>query len=92
MSALLALLGAAASPQGGRAPVAIWRSSCAYCHQGSKVAPPIPAGIDPAALKPLVRNGSGAMPPFHRSEISDGELDALAEWIRSGGQNDVRPR
>ena len=81
MSALLALLAVSAQ---ARTPEAIWRSACVYCHQASKVASPIPTGIDPAAVKPFVRNGSGAMPPFHRAEISDAELDALAAWLKSG--------
>jgi len=82
----LALVAAAAQgPAAGRAPEAIWRSSCSYCHGApSKVGPPIPAGIDGQAVRQFVRNGANAMPPFHRSEIDDAELEALADWLKAG--------
>lgn len=95
MIGLLALLAAAVQPDAGaavRAPEAIWRSACGYCHQGSKVGPPIPRGIDAAAVRMVVRNGLNAMPPFHPAEISDGELDALAAWLKAGRQERVAPR
>lgn len=33
------------------------------------------------AIKTFVRQGVLSMPPFRKTEISDGELDALAAWM-----------
>lgn len=78
------LLAAATAPSERRTPQAIWRSSCTYCHDNSKVGPPVPAGIDAQAVTLFVRKGAGAMPPFHPSEISDAELARLAAWLKAG--------
>jgi mono/diheme cytochrome c family protein len=34
-----------------------------------------------AAIAAVVRNGTNGMPAFHPSEISDAELEQLAEWV-----------
>lgn len=83
---ILALLLAAATP--GVAPPPIWHAACAYCHEGSKVGPPLTGPYDREALRAIVRSGSGAMPPFHPSELSDRQIDDLARWLaaRAGGR------
>jgi mono/diheme cytochrome c family protein len=62
----------------------VFMQSCHQCHPGGM------AGLGPAINdKPLpawlvkmqVRQGLGAMPEFGETEISDAELDALAEYV-----------
>jgi mono/diheme cytochrome c family protein len=75
----------AAEPESARAPALIWKGSCAYCH-GTPIAQALfGRSLGVTAIGFYVRNGVLAMPPFHRSEISDAELVALARWI------DVQP-
>lgn len=63
-------------------PEHIWRSSCGYCHGGASGAPELRgAGLPPEAIAQFVRQGAPGMPVFHASEISDGELKQLTEWI-----------
>lgn len=59
----------------------LWQGACAYCHE---------TGIGPALLgKPLppatasffMRQGSGPMPTFRPTQVSDREIQALARWI-----------
>jgi len=78
MIAALLLAAAAAPPS---APPPIWHAACAYCHENSKVGPPLNGPYDPAALRAIIRSGVDAMPPFHPSELSDEEIDALAQWL-----------
>jgi mono/diheme cytochrome c family protein len=62
-------------------PAEIWAGACAYCHDAG-VAPPIfGLKLPRAALATVVRNGSNGMPAFHPSEISDAQLQQLADWI-----------
>jgi len=63
------------------APARVWAGACAYCHaQG--VAPPIfGLGLAPAAIAAVVRGGLNGMPAFHPSEITDVQLQALADWL-----------
>jgi mono/diheme cytochrome c family protein len=63
------------------APARVWAGACAYCHaQG--VAPPIfGLGLAPAAIAVVVRSGLNGMPAFHPSELTDAQVNALAEWI-----------
>ena len=84
-----------------RRPEDIFAARCAYCHEaggwGTRVLarrmPEAQAelrkrGNLPAALTALVvRRGIGAMPPFTPTEISDAELQALAEWLAHEGQS-----
>jgi mono/diheme cytochrome c family protein len=71
----------AAEPESARAPALIWKGSCAYCH-GTPIAHALfGRTLGFTAIGFYVRNGVMAMPPFHRSEISDAELVALARWI-----------
>ncbi len=77
-----------------KAPEQIWRASCGYCH-GTAQAPEIRGlNLPPAAVRMFVRRGANAMPPFHPSEISDAELDALALWLANAkppAKTDPRP-
>jgi cytochrome c553 len=62
-------------------PAAIWRASCAYCHDRG-VGPALGGrGLPAAASMAIVRQGARGMPAFHRSEIGEQELVALAEWL-----------
>ncbi|MEN7535639.1 c-type cytochrome [Aurantiacibacter flavus] len=81
-----------------RSPQDIFADRCAYCHEaggwGTRVlARRVPEGqaelrqrdnLPPALTMLVVRRGIGAMPPFTPTELSDAELEALAEWLASG--------
>ncbi|OYU33421.1 MAG: cytochrome C oxidase Cbb3 [Novosphingobium sp. PASSN1] len=63
-----------------RAPEAVYAKTCGYCH-GQHVAPIIRGrGLPPELIAQYVRRGQRAMPAFRPTEISDGELAALAKW------------
>lgn len=65
-----------------RPPAEIWRSTCSYCHEGKAFAPALRGrALPPAAIVAIARQGANGMPPFHASEISDADLEALARWI-----------
>jgi mono/diheme cytochrome c family protein len=42
--------------------------------------------LSPELVKTVVRNGMGPMPPLRPSEISDAELDELANYLAAGSQ------
>lgn len=64
-----------------RPPEKIYASTCGYCH-GKHVAPIIRGrGLPSELVIQFVRAGPRAMPAFRQTEISDGELKALAKWI-----------
>lgn len=42
-------------------------------------------GLTPAYVKSVVRNGFHMMPPFRPTEITDQELQLLADYVASGG-------
>lgn len=85
-----------------RSPQEVFASRCAYCHEaggwGTRVlARRVPKGqaelrqrdsLPPALTTLVVRRGIGAMPPFTPTELSDEELQALAEWLASGAQTE----
>lgn len=37
--------------------------------------------LTPAIVKTFVRNGTGIMPPFRKTEVSDAELEAVAKYL-----------
>lgn len=93
LGALLALgaafgLASAASAQASyeiepREPQFIYDRTCGYCH-GHNVGPIILGRQLPAAVvASIVRSGNGAMPAFKPTEITNLELQALAEWIEA---------
>lgn len=62
--------------------IAVYEQVCTYCHDHNGVAPVILGRQLPAILtKTLVRSGVGAMPAFRLTEISDSELNSLADWL-----------
>ncbi|MBI4295706.1 MAG: cytochrome c [Chloroflexi bacterium] len=62
----------------------LYTQKCASCHgakgEGTTIAPAV-AGHSMAALKTQVRNPMGKMPAFPASQISDHDLDEIAEFI-----------
>jgi mono/diheme cytochrome c family protein len=65
-----------------RPPEAVYAQVCGYCH-GRNVGPVIRGrGLPASLVKIMVRTGPNAMPAFRPTEISDTELDALANWIQ----------
>lgn len=43
--------------------------------------------LQPALIKMLVRSGGLAMPNFRKTEISDAELEALANFLSAGNKD-----
>ena len=43
------------------------------------------SGLTPAYVQTIVRNGFQMMPPFRPTEITDTELQLLAEYVATGG-------
>ncbi len=86
MALSLALYAAAAHAQSAgewASSAKLWRDTCGYCHDG-KLAPELRgAGVSTQAIASAVRRGPNAMPTFAPSEISDQELQQLAEWIQA---------
>jgi mono/diheme cytochrome c family protein len=76
-------------PAKPRNPEKIFDDTCKFCH-GHFIAPGMQVvrdirgrNLPPALVKTFVRNGLGVMPAFRQTEITDEELDALANWIQS---------
>lgn len=68
-------------PQGERAPEELYAKTCGYCH-GKNVGPVIRGRALPAAaISKIVRHGQNGMPSFRPTEITNNELDKLAQWI-----------
>jgi mono/diheme cytochrome c family protein len=68
-------------PQGERAPEMLYAKTCGYCH-GKNIGPVIRGRALPAdAIKTIVRHGQNGMPAFRPTEITNSELDKLAQWI-----------
>lgn len=64
-------------------PAAIWRASCAYCHDQG-IGPVLGGRRLPAvATAAIVRQGARGMPAFHRSEIGERELEVLTAWVET---------
>lgn len=85
-AALVAVTGQQAQAQATyevqpRAPEYLYRRTCGYCH-GHNVAPIIRGrNLPPAVIAAMVRSGQGAMPAFKPTEITETELQALAQWL-----------
>ncbi|WP_328805046.1 c-type cytochrome [Parasphingopyxis marina] len=70
-------------------PEGIYARVCGYCH-GANVGPVLLGrGLPAETIHAIVRNGMNAMPAFRESEITDDELQALAQWIE---QSDADPQ
>lgn len=64
-----------------REPEYLYARTCGYCH-GHNIAPIIRGrSLPPAVIESIVRSGMGAMPAFRPTEITNTELEALAEWL-----------
>ena len=64
----------------------VFAARCHQCHPGGSggLGPAINDKPLPVALiKAQVRNGFGAMPAFGEQEVSDEELDAVAEYLKA---------
>jgi mono/diheme cytochrome c family protein len=64
----------------------VFMANCHQCHPGGEagLGPAINNKPLPAALIRLqVREGVGAMPAFAKSEIPDGDLDALLAYLKA---------
>lgn len=64
----------------------IYQVLCSQCHEPNAGDPSVGPAIlgrhyPAAALKAFARRGIQTMPPFFPSEISDQELDGLADWV-----------
>ncbi len=70
----------AVQPQ--RSPEEVYSAVCGYCH-GQNVGPVIRGrALPPEATEYIVRHGQNAMPAFRPTEVSSGELKALALWVQ----------
>lgn len=86
------LTGLTASEERGQL---VYMANCQQCHPGGA------AGVGPSlndkplphlAIRAQTRAGLGAMPAFDASEISDADLDALADYVvRLRRQGTSRP-
>jgi mono/diheme cytochrome c family protein len=82
LAALLAPPGAHAQAAGEwGSPAQLWRATCSYCHDNGVARELRGAGLTPQAVATAVRVGPKAMPSFTASQISDQELQQLAEWM-----------
>ena len=84
-----------------RPPEEIFASRCAYCHEAGGWGTRVLArrvregeaelrkrtGLPAAYTQLVVRRGIGAMPQFTPTELSDEELEALAEWLAGEGSS-----
>jgi mono/diheme cytochrome c family protein len=82
IATIVACPGAHAQSAGGWAsPAQLWRATCSYCHDNGVARELRGAGLTPQAVATAVRVGPKAMPSFTASQISDRELEQLAEWM-----------
>lgn len=99
MAVVLALISCAPKPAVKPAPVspppapageggALYNQKCAACHglaaDGTAIAPAI-AGHSIMALKMQVRDPMGKMPPFTIAQLSDSDLDKIADFVADLG-------
>ena len=85
----------AGAQQRTRTPPEMFAETCAFCHDtggwGTRtLARRVPAGeaellkrksLPAAFTRGVVRRGIGAMPPFTPTDLTDEELDRLAQWL-----------
>ncbi len=92
----------AAAPNDGRATFQKWCAPChdagpmhggtaglANKYKGTNENPVLAerTNLTPDFVRATVRTGVNAMPPFRRTEISNAELDALAQWLSAKNPN-----
>ena len=80
-----------------RAPEQVFSTRCAYCHDAAgwgtrALARRMPESeaalldrkdLPPAYTVYVVRRGIGSMPQFNPSELTDKELESLANWLEN---------
>ena len=80
-----------------RAPEQVFSTRCAYCHDATgwgtrALARRMPESeaplldrkdLPPAYTVYVVRRGIGSMPQFNPSELTDKELESLANWLEN---------
>ncbi len=86
---VLAAVSAQASIQQDPGPgAAIFQRVCAGCHGETGRTPvvrlPRPFEYDNELVQATVRDGRGEMPAFSSGQISDAEIGAVADFLRSG--------
>lgn len=94
LSAIVAstLIAGGSGVANARSPEQIYRHTCALCHEETRVAPALcDRQLPSAAIERVVRSGLNGMPAFRLTDISDGELRALARYVtdlRTPGQTE----
>lgn len=82
VAALLACSGVHAQSAGEwSSPEQLWRATCRYCHDNAIAQELRGAGLASQAIVTAVRVGPKAMPSFAPSQISNQELEQLAQWL-----------
>jgi mono/diheme cytochrome c family protein len=78
----------AASSDPGQRGAAVFQRLCSGCHGEAGGAPavrlPRPFEYDTDLVLATVRDGRGEMPAFSAGQVSDAEIDAVADFLRSG--------
>jgi mono/diheme cytochrome c family protein len=73
----------------GQRGAVVFQRLCAGCHGEAGGAPavrlPRPFEYDTELVRATVRDGRGEMPAFSAGQIGDAEIDAVADFLRSGG-------
>ncbi|HTT02575.1 MAG TPA: cytochrome c [Steroidobacteraceae bacterium] len=59
----------------------LWRSTCAYCHDGHVASQLLGERLTAQAVLGAARGAAQPMPSFTPSQVSDAELRALTDWI-----------
>jgi (+)-pinoresinol hydroxylase len=92
----------AAAPNDGQATFQKWCAPChdagpmhggtaglANKYKGTNENPVLAerTNLTPDFVRATVRTGVNAMPPFRRTEISNAQLDALAQWLSAKNPN-----
>ncbi|MDX9874822.1 MAG: cytochrome c [Spongiibacteraceae bacterium] len=60
----------------------IWRAVCGHCHGAGVARPLFGTPLPPQAIIAITRNGLNGMPAFVTAQLSDHELERLAQWLR----------
>lgn len=86
----LSLMAAVSTFAAVRAPergAAVFQRLCSGCHGEAGGAPvkqlPRPFDDDNELVRATVREGRGEMPAFSPGQVSDAEIDAVADFLRS---------
>jgi 4-cresol dehydrogenase (hydroxylating) cytochrome subunit len=64
-----------------RPPQKVWDAVCAACHTAGPGPAILGMHIPADRVKAVIRNGGLEMPPISVDQVSDDELDAIADWV-----------